>query len=306
MTLVAYETPRQLLTRLKLGREEAMQRMLTTLVLDGPYPHWNERSVPSPAGVAFLRALHSLSFGGGWGGDDLLFVDELELPGRSDDERGGAPDYAVLWPDRVWIIELKTEVSSHRPAQLPSYLALAHHHHPGCAIDLTYLTPSMLKPPPEPHPWSRFAHLTWGEVAPIIRSTWASPETDEQADVVHRLCEACDLLHLTSGEWRRHVTGGPGVTVPALDPLEVGLMAVRCTAADGLQRALDVPFTSLDALLELRLELKRAIEEQPERAPVRQVRPWVWRRATSGGHPLSQVGEQEGYELRVSRGASTG
>jgi len=65
--------------------------------------------------------------------DEFVFVDEFELRGRNDEERGGAPDKVVLWPDRVWINELKTKAGSHRTSQLRLYLDLAHHH-------LTYLT----------------------------------------------------------------------------------------------------------------------------------------------------------------------
>lgn len=34
----AFEDPASLLGRLKLGREEYCQRLLTMLILDGPYP----------------------------------------------------------------------------------------------------------------------------------------------------------------------------------------------------------------------------------------------------------------------------
>ena len=57
------EDPHELLRRLKLGREEYCQRLLTMLVLDADYPRWNTRNTPSPAGLTFLRALDELSFG---------------------------------------------------------------------------------------------------------------------------------------------------------------------------------------------------------------------------------------------------
>jgi hypothetical protein len=127
---VRYEPPRHLLGRLRLGREEFCQRLLTMLILDGPYPKWNSRSLPSPAGKRFLAGLHRLSFGAGDWPPDGIFVDEFELPKRHDAEAGGAPDWAVLWPDRLWIVELKTERASHRAAQIPSYFELGRHHHP--------------------------------------------------------------------------------------------------------------------------------------------------------------------------------
>src|SRR4051794_5555155 len=73
----------------------------------------------------------------------LTFVDEFELPARTDDERGAAPDYGVLWDDCVWLVELKTERGSHRADQIPTYFELAAHHYPGHRIELTYLTGPM-------------------------------------------------------------------------------------------------------------------------------------------------------------------
>lgn len=77
---MALETPAQLFGRLKLGREEFCQRLLTSLLLGAPYPKWNTRSRRCPEGTAFLRQLHEQSFGSGWPGDDFWFVDEFELP----------------------------------------------------------------------------------------------------------------------------------------------------------------------------------------------------------------------------------
>ena len=66
----------------------------------------------------------------------------MDLPARSDDERGRAPDYGVITTDRVWLIELKTERGDHLPAQLPAYVQLGLHHHPGLALDLTLPDPA--------------------------------------------------------------------------------------------------------------------------------------------------------------------
>lgn len=81
--------------RLKLGREETFQRLLTSLILRAPYPRWNTRSYPSAQGVRFLRSLYELSFAADWPGDEFIFVDELESPARNDAEKGGAPDWAA-------------------------------------------------------------------------------------------------------------------------------------------------------------------------------------------------------------------
>lgn len=141
-----FETPAQLLGRLKLGREEYCQRLLTTLILHADYPPWNTRAIPGPVGLAFLRDLYEQHFGAPCPGDAAVFVDEFELPPRHDAEKGGAPDYAVLWDDRLWLIELKTEKGSHRADQIPGYFELAHHHYQGAQIDLLYITPPMQAP----------------------------------------------------------------------------------------------------------------------------------------------------------------
>lgn len=76
------EDPTRLLRRLNLSREEHSQRLLTMLVLGSDYPRWNTESTPSERGLEFLRRLHELSFGDGALEDDVVFVDELELPRR--------------------------------------------------------------------------------------------------------------------------------------------------------------------------------------------------------------------------------
>lgn len=80
--------------------------------------------------MSFLDRVHRLSFGDGLGTTAVVFVDEFELTARHDAEKGGAPDYAILSDQLVWLIELKTERGSHRASQVPSYFDLAHHHYP--------------------------------------------------------------------------------------------------------------------------------------------------------------------------------
>jgi hypothetical protein len=143
------ESAAGLLGRLRLGRDEYCQRLLSMLVLDAPYPKWNTPSHPAAGGVAFLRALDAVSFGesvGFWestGGDDPVFIDEFDLPKRAEHEKGLAPAWAILTPERLWLVELKTEVASHRADQIPSYLDFGRHYYPSHAVDLTYLTPTL-------------------------------------------------------------------------------------------------------------------------------------------------------------------
>ncbi len=307
-----FETPAQLLARLKLGREEYCQRLLTTLLLHAPYPRWNTRSMLAPEGAAFLRDLHELSFGTGWPGGEPAFVDEFELPGRTDAEKGGAPDYAVLWRDRLWLIELETEKHSHRAAQVPGYFELAHHHYPETRIDLTYLTPPMQAPYQPDADWARYAHVTWDALPDLLRAHWPAPATPGQQEVLDGLLAAIDSLHLTPMEWRaalgavteaevrmenaEHDTGEvPGG--PSIDDI---IELAAATAEDRRQRAVDFLPADLEDLLTLRVAVRERLAASPPDSPLRRVMPWIWQ-ATSMGGPMTTGGREVGMELRLSR-----
>lgn len=290
-----YEDPRALLGRLALGREEYCQRLLTMLILGGEYPRWNTRSTPAAEGARFLRLLDELSFGRSRCTDPIVFVDELELAPRHTEERGGAPDYALLWPDRVWMVELKTEPASHRPDQLPSYFRLGAHHYPDADLDITYLTPPMDKPPPQVEQGQRYAHLSWAQVAPLVEQVW---EFASDADVVRvrdGLLETIGDLDVPVAQWRERAVAAPATGVFRTD---LAVQAARLVAADGEQRVVDVPAEDLQALHDLRLELEAAFTPVPE---LRHVKPWLWNATTSGGMPLSSGGAEHGFEIRLSR-----
>lgn len=308
------ETPKQLLRRLKLGREEYCQRLLTMLILDAPYPRWNSRSRPASGGRTFLRALYKQCFGSNGPSDDCFFVDEYELPARHPDEKGGAPDYAVLWADRLWVIELKTEKSSHRHAQIPTYFELARHHHPDASTDLLYVTPPMTTPTVTTEPWGRFAHTTWDAVAVHIRDAWPNPSNETHREIIDGLLAAIASLHLKPGVWRAGLkTETPIVTAdtpvtPASEPpplvvrpgLDLAMNAAQLTAEDGVQRGVDIVPQDLEELLELRLLTRNALAVTDEDSPLRNVVPWIWRHQSSG-QPLTAAGRELGMELRLSR-----
>lgn len=326
MSSVEFETPAALLGRLKLGREEALQRLLTCLIVHGPYPKWNSRNRPSPAGLAFLVALYERHFDGGWPGDDVIFVDEFEMLPEHDNERGGAPDYALLWDDRIWLIELKSERASHRADQIPSYFRLAHHHYPAAAVDVLYLTPAMDAPYDPVAPWARYAHTTWAEAADLIRQAWPVGTDIGQQDVIDGLLDGIATLHLTPAEWRTRLLGGSAEPVPqpvapapvalaaepvlaAAEPgsglaaaLDEALAAAELTAVDGKQRAIEYAAPSYEALLELRLLVRDALAATPPGSPLRHVEVWRWR-PESWGQPLTAAGREHGVELRLSRHA---
>ena len=317
---MSYENPHALLGRLRLGREEFCQRLLTSLILGGPYPRWNSRSVPSVRGVEFLKQLDALSFGEARWADGGAFVDEFDLPRRSDTERGGAPDQAVLWPDRLWLIELKTEAASHRRDQLPSYYDLAAHHYPGVPVDITYLTPPMTTPGPALCLPNRYAHVTWEQTAGLINNVCEDPATADETAVRDVLLDTLAKLALSPTAWRAQMQPAPSAarwTValppdvatkadefepgPQHDALAMAGQLAALTAADGTQRGLDVELGSLETLQSLRLEVRQYLTRQPTGSPLRHVMPWLWSADTSTGRAMTGAGETSGYELRLSR-----
>lgn len=279
------EDPWALLRRLKLGREEFCQRLLTMLILEADYPRWNTKSRPSTRGQAFLRDLDALCFGASDLSQDVVFVDEFDLPPRVEGERGGAPDYAVIDGERLWMIELKTEVASHRPAQLPSYFEYAQHHHPRSRVDLAYVAPHIAGVSVPAPDGARFAYVTWQDVAPLL-AHW-----DGAPDELRRTREALDeALAGIGSPWTSWREGRID------DPVATALALAERTQSDGQQRALDYPFGSLDEMLEVRLQVRDALARRDSSA-----RPWRWSAQSSGGRALTATGEQVGFELRLSQ-----
>ena len=297
-----FETPAELFARLKLGREEFLQRLLTSLLLRAPYPKWNTRSKTSPEGIAFLRDLHAACFDVGWPSDDFTFVDEFELPARTPEEKGGYPDYALLWDDKIWIIELKTERGSHRPDQIPMYFAYARHHHPDCAIDLSYLTGPGSKSGMASEPWERFCHLEWSETAGLLERHWPDPDLPGQVEVLEGIRLTIESLRRPARSWQadfanRFATAAPAHEEP--DPMEALLELTDVVADDHAQRAFEFEASSLDQLHELRLAVGNRLASLPVGDSRRHIVPWVWK-STSGGRALTAFGRECGFELRLS------
>jgi hypothetical protein len=205
---MAIEDPHQLLGRLKLGREEYCQRLLTMLILDGAYPRWNTPNTASPDGLRFLGLLEELSLGEPRAWTDPVFVDELDLPKRTEWEQGGAPDQSLHDHSRLWMIELKTEAGSHRPTQIPLSFELGRHHYPHHRIDITYLTGPLSKGAPPIPDGCRFGHVTWSEVMPLIRDVWAD-HSPTHREVVRTLDDVLEVS-LRNGRLGEQTASKPG------------------------------------------------------------------------------------------------
>jgi len=298
-----YEDIRQLLTRRKLWREESLQFVLTCLIVGGVYPQWGTRSRPSTRGIEFLRRLHVRVFGHDPDSPCEVFVDEFELSRRHEAERSGWPDWAMLWPDRLWMVELKTEAASHRPDQLPHYISLAAHHYPHSAIDLTYLTGPLNKPAPVVRAGQRYHHIGWTEILPLLEEVWADDEPAAKA-YVSAAQELIASLGTPWTEWRAEWITEEAIAIDVKGPAEWrqdlwGMIVA--TADDGKQRAYEALTESGEGLEDLRDQARELIMAAPQGSGTKHVLPWIWSSQTSGGQPLTSLGQQLGAELRFSR-----
>jgi hypothetical protein len=322
-----WESPKALWRRLKLGREEYLQRLVTTLILDGDVPPWNTPRSPGEAGRRFLGLLDEVAHGrqdqARFAVAPDWFVDEYLLPKLDESAANGWPDWAVLWSDRAWVIELKTEASSHRADQLPYYLRLAAAAHPDCRLDLTYVTGPLTKPAPALLDGQRYSHLTWDEVLPLIDEVWGQDARPEVAPYVDMVTTLVSNLRLLKASKQREIVLGaideptppaakdraiavtieePTVLTPdvvtAADSSSL-LRLARATATDGRQRAISAQDPEkLEALRDQALADIGSLE--PDDA-TRLVLPWLWDAKRSGGRALTDEGDEFGYELRFSR-----
>lgn len=325
-----WESPVELWRRLKLGREEYLQRLMTTLIVGGDPPPWNTQCSPSDQGRRFLRLLDDVAHANGTeqaSAEPETFIDEYLLPKLEEPAQNGWPDWAVLWPDRAWVIELKTEAASHRDDQLPYYLRLATAAHPDSRVDLTYITGPLSKPAPALLTGQRYSHLTWEQVLPLVEAVWRNdvrPEVVAYVEMVRTVIE--NLSVLRPAEQRRIVLGHHLEVSPTMPPAAVVdvpgasaatpdrgqealgsrlnatddlLSIARKTAADGRQRG--VGATDPTDLEVLRDTARARIGELPADDATRFVLPWLWKAGRTDGRALTREGEEFGYELRFSR-----
>jgi hypothetical protein len=295
----------------RLGREEFTQRLLTCLILGRVERGWNVKREPSASGASFLRQLHTRAFDASSTPQvPPLFVDELELPRRTDSEPSGWPDYGIVWPERLFIVELKTERRSHRPAQIPYYLELARHWHSERHVDLLYLTPTMPAVTATVQgDRQRAVHLTWTKVAPLIDETWRNAQVREERVIAAYVRDLIEAIEATALQAPRSAT--PAVQPSPAAPLppasgsyvDSGLTLAAETERDGTQRALPAELDDPADLDALRLELRQRLVAAPtvDGVVIRHVLPWLWRVQTSGGRAMTEAGVQCGYELRLSR-----
>ncbi|MFC4465752.1 hypothetical protein ACFPH6_14665 [Streptomyces xiangluensis] len=297
------------------GREAVVQRALSSLMFGHEPKGWNFTDTPTDRGQHFIELLDAAAFGTPHP-EPARLVDEFELPGRHVEERAGSPDFAVLWSDRMLLVELKAERSSHTPGQCERYLDLARHHYPHCQVDLIYLTPSMpakdLRALPD---GSRYAHLAWPVVLPHIVAAWSGSDHPAERALTALLAEYLPALdqprtQRKPGPTSATVTSATGTEpdpapTPAWDWAPVADSVLHVAArvqGDRCQRGVDVPTENLDALDAVRIQVRDLLRTGPvlEGIRITHVQPWIWRAATSTGKHLTNTGRDTGYEMRLS------
>jgi hypothetical protein len=260
--------------------------MLTSLILGQPYPKWNTFNEPSPKGTTFLQRLHRKSYGTILD-DSINFVDEFDLPSINGEVAGGAPDYAILTSNTLWIIELKTEAGSHRKEQLPYYARLAAYHYSNHNIEILYLT--------GPMKWQKeiqdvdfpFRHLFWSEVIKLIDQTWANSQNEPERLLASAIKREISGLDAPSNLFRENARA-----------IRDAIKAAKFVQKTGNQAGIEATSGGIEDLNILRVRINDALARQKD---LKNVRPWIWKDSTSGGSPLTSLGKDVGYELRLSR-----
>ena len=283
--MMAWEDPETLL-KMKLGREEYVQRMLTSLILGSSYPQWNTRNSPSATGESFLQALHSLTYGNNLSGP-LEFIDEFELLSENEEDANGCPDYAVFSSTGLWIIELKTEAGSHRDSQLPLYARLAQFSYPEQQVSITYLTGSMPRIEFLQSVDVPFRHLYWTEIVDLIDCHWNYSQFKEEKLLAAAVIREIHSLDSPALSFRKDATA-----------IREALNSAVQVQLTGRQAGIESEPGGLQELHDFRLRIRDALARAEE---TKYVRPWIWRAETSGGSALTHLGSDVGYEIRLSK-----
>lgn len=261
-----WEDPDVLLVK-KLGREEYCQRMLTSLILGAPYPRWNTAQKPSTSGEIFLNELHRKAYGVTLDAP-MTFIDEFELLSVDGKDPSGFPDYAVLTPTRLWVIELKTEQGSHRRDQLPLYALLATHHYPAHQIEITYITGQMPRETSVPVATASFCHFYWSEVVGLINQTWDNSANKPEQILAAAISREINNLHIPAIQFRS--------TAKLIREAITLSMVVQTT---GKQVGIEVNPDGLEVLHDLRKRIRDVLA----RSECSNVIPRNWNASSSGG-----------------------
>lgn len=314
---MATNFPNVITERLRLwrqGRDAYVHRMLTLLFLGRSPDPWNLPCRLSNSGARFLSLLDEVLFGEEWETPEEFYW-EYKLPKRPEDKENGWPDFAALWTDRVLMFELRTEVGSHRDAQVDWYLQLGAHNYGGRAIDLVYVTPDPIVGKTAALPdLARVRNCSWTEMAKVIEVAWGKTTGREAANAlvfaqyleeIGKVKDAPAALPSLGAKTRKKqlssdALDGPGETLdePTWEQIVETLYSV---AEDGEERALELPLVASESAKELRRRIRGDIDVSDDlRDVARDLEMWIWHER-QGGEALSEAGLESGSEIRVSK-----
>lgn len=301
------DDPADLIAGKDYGSEGTAQRYLCALLTNGPQYGYHKSWPLSERGIRFVARLYSRAFGNP-PADSPEFWNEMNLLAVNADDKQ-AVDYAFLWRDVSFLVELKTLGGSHRPGQLAEYLLRARHHNPEKTIDLLYLTQSMSAASPDPVPERcRYAHITWSQALDIADHVWGASDDPRELRCLVLLREhlkgqgaLAALPHRAQSKSTRRAE--PPADLPEewrrlIDHAVV--LAER--AAAGQRTAIDVPPELVadpairGRLEQVKAELEKRIATSEE---LSEVKVWRWS-SSSGGRAYTETGRLMGFELRLS------
>ena len=293
-------TPDHLWKTTGRGRESVIQRSLSTLVFGHTAFGWNAPGTPSDTGQAFIQQLLDVCFGERLP-DGAQFVEELELRDADGKGRVGWPDLAVIGDGLLLLIELKTDVRSHRHGQLDDYLQLAADRHPDRQRLLLYVTPPMDEPSaPNLPDRSRFCHTTWAPISTAIQDCWGASSDPCEREIATQL-----------DRWLGDIEAGGGPPPRERAIMEESFVEtlINLVLRDAAevertreQKAIDLWLGEPELLDMLRRMVTERINQEikVEGVAIEHVQPWLWSATTTGTRPRSTTGETFGYELRLS------
>lgn len=160
------------------SREVFVQHAVASLLVAGTVQGWNRPHELAEEGLSFIDRLDGELFPPRRKTGTPAFYVNLALhPGEGSAE-GGLPDLAVLWRDRLLLVELKTEPGSETEGQIDKYAALGTHHYPGHVVDLVYLTPREMGRPPRA-PGVGYANVTLATAGPWLQAAWKDAAAED-------------------------------------------------------------------------------------------------------------------------------
>ena len=144
--------------------------------------------------------------------------------------------HAILWPELVWLVELKTERSSHRREQIPGYFELCSPSSDMPSVDhVPHHSTRYLYAPGTPGVGAVCASELARRLSPLSKQIWHVDDLNDDAEVA----VVSGLLDAIARPISRQPNGAPTSRPrsiqpePPSTPLEAGLGLASETARDG-------------------------------------------------------------------------